>query len=136
MSRLVPALLAGLFVAGSASSADGPAGNWKLSLNGGQLIFLIKLEEKAGKWSGQLLDVSRPNLPKVTVNDVSVTADRLKLALRIESEELSFDGKLPADAKTGKVAGSLQVGPGQSLLLNLEPSKLKAYDKFDFAKES
>jgi hypothetical protein len=136
MSRFAVALLAGLFLLSGAARAEGPAGNWKLSLNGGQLVFLIKLEGKAGKWSGQMLDVSRANLPKVTINEVAVTPDRLRFTLHIESEELHFDGKLPLDAKTGKVAGLLLVGPGQSLLIHLEPSKLKAFDKFDFAKET
>lgn len=136
MSRRVPIVLASLIALCGVARAEGPAGTWKLSLPGGQLTFLIQLEQKGGKWSGQVLGTSVPNFPKTAVADVAATQDNLRFNLRFQGQELSFDGKLPPDPKTGKIAGSLIVRAGQTLLLHLEPSKLKTFDKFDFAKET
>ena len=136
MSRFLPLVLASLIALSGAARAEGPAGTWKLSLPGGQLTFLIQLEQKGGKWGGQVLGTSVPNFPKTTVTDVAATQDDLRFNLRFQGQELGFDGKLPPDPKTGKIAGSLVVRPGQTLLLHLEPSKLKTFDKFDFAKET
>ena len=136
MSRLVPLVLASVLALGGVARAQSPAGTWKLSLPGGQLTFLIQLEQKSGKWSGQVLGASVPNFPKTSVADLSAGQDSLRFNLRFQGQELSFDGKLPPDPKTGKIAGSLVVRAGQTLLLHLEPSKLKTFDKFDFAKET
>jgi hypothetical protein len=135
MYRFIPAFLAGIVVFAATARADAPAGNWKLAINGGQIIFLIKLEEKDGKWSGQMLEASDPGVPKVTIADVIVTPDRLRYTMRIQNQELAFDGKLPPDPKTGKLSGSLQIRPGQMILLQMDPTKLKNFDKFEFAKE-
>src|SRR5260221_14660479 len=99
MYRLVPALMAGIIAFAGDARADGPAGTWKLAVNSGQITFLIKLEEKDGKWSGQMLEASTPEIPKVTIVDVSATPDRVRFTMRIQTQELSYDGKLPPDPK-------------------------------------
>src|SRR5207244_592313 len=94
------------------------------------------LEEKAGKWTGQFLGVSLPNFPKVAFGDTAVSADSLRVSLKFQGQELGFDGKLPPDAKTGRIAGSLKIGGGQMILVHLEPSKLKTFDKYEFNRET
>jgi hypothetical protein len=136
MSRLLPTLLVGLVAMTGAARAQAPAGTWKLPLPGGQLTFLIQLEQKGGKWNGQVLGTSVPNFPKTTLADIAVNPDSLRFNLRLQGQEISFDGKLPPDPKTGKIAGSLMLRADQTMLLHLEPSKLKSFDKYDFAKET
>src|SRR5262249_59100717 len=47
----------------------------------------------------------------------------------------SFGGTL-RPAKTGRTAGSLRVGRGRMFLVHLDPSKLKAFDKYEFDRET
>jgi hypothetical protein len=141
MSRILPAVLAGLtlFAAAPACAADKPVGTWKINIPGTNLTFLIALAEKDGKLTGQSLGTSIPDLTKITVNDAAVTDDVLRFTLKFQvqgsNQEWSFEGKLPPD-KTGRIAGSFQPAPGQVVLIHLEPSKMKAYDRFEAARET
>jgi hypothetical protein len=138
MKRIVPAVLAGwlLLFAGSGRAADGPAGAWRLTVPGTNLTFLIKLEEKDGKWSMQYLGSSIPNLAKPPVESVTVAPDSLRFNMKIEGRDFSFDGKLPPD-KSGKIPGSIltRIFGNRMILASLEPSKLSAFDKYEFYKE-
>jgi hypothetical protein len=138
MSRHLPALVAGLLLLGrTCVAADAPAGTWKLSFPGSDLTLLIRLENKDGKWTGQFLGASRPQVQKFTVGDVAVTADSLRLSLRSQGNAaFQFDGKLPPDPKTGKIAGSLQMRANEIVLVHLEPSKLQKFDKAELDKET
>jgi hypothetical protein len=138
MTRLIPALAAGLLLlTGAVRAAEGPAGSWRLNLPGSNLTFLLKFEEKDGKWSAKYLGASVAAFPAVTVGDVTVLPDSLRFTMKIQGEtSIDFDGRLPADPKTGKIAGSLQERGDKMIPLHLEPSKLKAFDKFEFNKET
>src|SRR5262245_13479840 len=141
MSRIVPALVAGLtlFAAASARAADKPVGNWKLSIPGTNLTFLLGFEEKDGKLTGQSLGTSVPDFPKITVADVSAAPDVLRFTLKFQiqrqNQEWSFEGKLPPD-KSGRIAGSFQPEPGRLILLHLDPTKMKTFDKYEAAREA
>src|SRR5262249_13406883 len=132
------AVIAGvLLCVGPATAADAPAGAWKLNFPGSDLTLLFSLENKDGKWSGQYLGASRAQVQKFTVTDVVVTQDTLRFSLRgQQNPPFSFDGRLPPDPKTGKIAGSLQVRANDMVLVQLEPSKLKKFDKSDLDKET
>src|SRR5262245_25824341 len=138
MTRTVSATLAGLLLFTTAArAAEGPAGSWRLTIPQSPLTFLIKLEEKDGKWSAQYLGATLQGLKKIVMGDTTVTQDAIRVAFKIPGEaEFHFDGKLPPDPKTGKIAGSLEIRGSQLVLTHLEPSKLKAFDKFDFGKET
>jgi hypothetical protein len=139
MSRFTAAFLAGLLMLGGglARAADAPAGSWKLSIPGAKAMFLLALEQKSGKWTGELLGTNIAELGRVTFGDVAVSADSLRMSFKSPRLEVSFDGKLPADAKTGRIAGSLQIGAGGPMLLvHLEPSRLKTYDKYELDRET
>ena len=138
MARIGSALLAAfLLLPAGVRAADGPAGSWKFTLPRSNLNLLIRLEEKSGKWSAQFLGSNVADLPKVTFAEVAVTPDSLRLEFKITGlAEFQFDGKLPADPKTGRILGSLLIRGKELLLSQLEPSKLKEFDKFEFNKET
>jgi hypothetical protein len=141
MSRIVPAVLAGLLLlaAAPARAADKPTGSWKMSIPGSNLMLLFTLDEKDGKFTGQFLGSSVPEFPKTTIADVSATNDSLRFTVVLQPQgrkiEWSFDGRLPAD-KSGRIAGSFQVEPGRIILLHLTPTKLKTFDKYELARET
>jgi thiol-disulfide isomerase/thioredoxin len=119
--------------------AEPPAGSWKLSIPGSNLTFLVALESSDGKWTGKLLGTSIANFPNATVGEVAVTADSLKFVIKIggggAGQTLNFEGKLPPDP-SGRIGGSLLLGPSSLLLVRLEPSKLQGFDRFELAKET
>src|SRR6516162_2097915 len=120
-----------------ARAADNPAGSWKLSLPNTNVVFLIRIEQKDGKWSGQYLGPTSPELPKISFGDVVVAADSLRFTFKIPGEaDFQFEGKLPPDSKSGKINGSLLIRGKQLELAQLEPSKLKEFDGFEFEKET
>lgn len=136
MFRMLPAFVAGfLFLTvGAARAADAPAGTWKMAIPGSNLTFLFTLENKDGKWAGQFLGTNVPDFAKVTMSDIAVAADTVRMTFKIAKDELSFEGRLPPDPKTGKIAGSLAAG--RVILVHLEPSKLKTFDRFEFGRET
>jgi hypothetical protein len=116
-------------------AAGGLAGNWKLTLpvDRGELLILIALTEKEGKWSGEILGTSR-KVGMLAVGKVSVTGDVLRFSLNAGMEEVvNFEGLLSKDKK--KLNGSLSVG-GQQRATSLLSSKLKKLDdSFAVARE-
>jgi hypothetical protein len=141
MSRTASALLlAGLVLAAGPARAAEPAsaaGAWKLAIpiQTSTLTMLLKLQEKDGKWVGEFLGSAPPLRAPATIEDVSVSGDRLKLTVKLGAQGLSFDGKLPAE-KGGKVQGTLSLG-GDLQLTQLMPSQLKDLkDPFELAVES
>lgn len=139
MKSRFPALIAGmLLVSAAAVAAEGPAGSWKLSIPRSNLTFLLKLEQKDGKWTAQYLGATVPALAKGTTGETQVTNDSIRFSFKTgQFAEFSFDGKLPADPKTGRISGSLQqLGQNDMILVQLEPSKLMSYDKYALDKET
>ena len=140
MARHSWALVAGLlFVLPGLAPAAEPdlAGNWKVTMldQGKQpTLWLLRLENKDGKWSGEVLGTGE-KLPKSTLSDLSVTDDAVRFAIKIEGRQLTFEGKLPAD-KAGNVRGSMYWINNQLFPAVLEPTALKALDDtFELNKE-
>jgi hypothetical protein len=119
-----------------ADKAPAAAGNWKLSLptNKGEVIVLVALAEKDGKWSGEVLDATRNLGEQLVVSKASVDGDVVKFTLGTKDEPvLTFDGLVSKDRK--KLNGSLALG-GQARVTTLLPSKLKKFDdSFSLSRE-
>lgn len=128
-------LLCAILAASAARGADAPAGSWKISLPG-SITLLFSFEEKSGKWTGHYLGATIPDFPKAAVSDVVVTPDSFKFFFKIPGLDAQFDGKLPPDAKTGRISGSMLLRGKQMILTHLEASKLKQFDAFEFSKEA
>lgn len=141
MVRIARVLLVGLLLAalGWASAADtpaGPAGNWKFSfLSQGRLVnpWILKLEQKDGKWTGEVVATAEGAPKGVTVDDVSIKGDQFSLNLIIQGQKLNFEGKL-AQGKEKKVLGSLLLG--RLVPAEMEPTKLATLDPYETAKET
>ncbi|HEV3142528.1 MAG TPA: hypothetical protein VGZ47_01435 [Gemmataceae bacterium] len=138
MKRIFPALLAGglLLVTAAAHAAEGPAGTWRLSAPGSNLNVLLKFEEKGGKWSGQFVGPTVEGGKPPTVEDLAVTENSIRFIVRIDRRDFSFDGKLPAE-KNGRIQGTLigLLSGNRMLVAQLDPSKLKSFDEYEFNKE-
>jgi len=114
----------------------GVTSNWKLSLptQRGEVLILISLTEKDGKWAGEVLGTTRDLGTQLTVTGLAVDGDAVKFALNAKGEDvLTFDGLVSKDRK--KLNGSLSAGGG-SRVTTLLPSKLSKFDdSFALARE-
>src|SRR5262249_18420406 len=124
-----------LVVAGPTRADEGPAGNWKVTfVDGDQLprtFWLIKLEQKDGKWTGTV-PARVEGVPATTVEDLSVTGDRLAFTLKLQNgQKFSFEGKVPKE-KASKLFGSFALG-GKMVPALLEATK--ANDFYEANKE-
>jgi hypothetical protein len=137
MKRITPALLAGalVLVAATARAADGPAGSWRFSAPGSNLNVLLKFEEKGGKWSAQFVGPLPEASKPPTLQDLAVTETGIRFVLKA-GRDLSFDGKLPPD-KNGRIVGTLigLLPANRMITAQLDASKLKTFDEFEFNKE-
>jgi hypothetical protein len=105
-----------------------------LPLSPQSLTLLFQLEQKDGKWSGKFLGASERRLGAGKIEDVTVTADTLKLALKFPGLDFSVEGRLPADAKTNRISGSVQLN-GQLVPIQLAATKLEVFDLYELNKE-
>ena len=107
--RTFAALIAASLLASTlAAGDDGLAGNWKVViLEDGQLVsaWLIRIENKAGTWSGAAEALK--GAPEAKLNDFKITGDLVNFELRIRNGPIfQFEGKVPrAGAK--KILGSI-----------------------------
>src|SRR5258708_1657434 len=128
MMRIAAVTLASLLLLTTAArAADGPTGSWRLHIPKSAITILFKFEEKGGKWSAKYLGITVPfrGGREIVVGDLAVTDDAIRFGFKVPGEiDFSFDGKLPPDPKTGKIAGSLEIRDTM-VLVQLEPSKLK-----------
>lgn len=113
-----------------------PAGTWKLSIyQEGQLqtLWIVELKSKDGQWTGSVL-ASPGRMPKAKLEGLQVTDDVLRFNLKIESQQLAFEGKLPKE-KGGKILGSFSSGrnmtPG-----DMEATNVRSFDPVELAKEA
>lgn len=138
MARILKVLVAGLLVSLSAGAlaADPPAGNWKLtffSQGQARTFWLIQLEAKDGKWTGSVLSRVE-GVPPTTLENLSVKGDQVHFTLRLQGQELVFDGKVPKEPGK-KILGTFSQR-NQIIFAQLEPTRLTSFaDEFEAAKE-
>src|SRR5260370_21521630 len=110
MNRVTAALLGGLLLvqAAPARAADAPpAGNWKVVLpfqGGTDALWLVKVEKKDGKWSGDVVG-SRQDKLSATMGDFAVDGDVLRFTLKLKDFSIPFEGKAPKEGD--KILGSI-----------------------------
>lgn len=134
----VAALL--LALAGAVWSADDkPANHYKITVrlrgqeNSREVpLWLVKLESKEGKWTGQTLAAIEPDF-EAKLLDLKAEGDKVSFTLQTKGQKFVFEGKLPRDNKPG--LGTVSTGPGV-LPARLEPTKLSAFDPFEMQKEN
>jgi hypothetical protein len=170
MARIARGLLltSVLLMAGGARAADEPAaGIYKLTLlgEGQQAVWLLKLEKKEGKWSGETIWAEvdprfdpRMEVPRVIVSDISTKGGLLRMVFKLQSrdrpvpagapapfEVYPFEARLPAEGK--KTLGSIDLGrtrprsehrAGDDRLtpVQLELTGLNNLDLYDYLKET
>lgn len=141
MARLVRGLLLGglmvLALGGVHGQADGKLtpGIYKVTLLGtGQqsTFWLLKLDDKDGKWTGETIAASAESrIPKAGVSDISVKDGVLHITFKLEARKFPFEGKIDGGKK---VLGSLHLDrlfPAQ-----LELTGLKSLDLYEYAKDT
>jgi hypothetical protein len=142
MTRVVRLALAGLLLAGvslvQAAEETPPAGAWKITLPlaekiGDKPLWLLKLDNKDGKWTGSV-SAHAEGMPEATLENLSVTKDRLRFALKMPNLTFPFEFRLPAE-KTSKLYGYFKqrssVNPAE-----MEQTALTSLDELDLLKET
>jgi hypothetical protein len=118
-----------------------PGGNWKVLLptfvNGGGLpSWLLQFEQKDGTWTGILLatgkSVDQP-WPKVSVEKVTVTADKLRFTLKSTALTLSCEVQLVKGAD--KLRGET-LFRGEYQPIELERTAITSLDRFDLLRDA
>lgn len=137
MLRTLPALLVGalLLVPSRATTAEPLAGNWKVTIlnpDQPQTLWLIQLEQKDGKWTGSVLAVPEP-LPKFTLENLSLTPERLRFTLKTEGQSFTFDCRPPKEGS--KVIRGSIAQDGQMVPCELEATTLKTLDSIEVDKD-
>jgi hypothetical protein len=124
------------------AAEDWLAGNWKVLLRSQGLqhaLWLVKLENKDGKWSGKVLATAPkafgPDPVATALTDLSLSRGVLRFNLKLDTgDNFAFEGKVP-DRQSDKLLGSLRVQSGLSPT-ELERSQLKDLDPYDVAREA
>ncbi len=98
MVRLYAALVAGLaLVCPILAAADSPlAGNYKITIpteEGSSVPWLIKLDNKEGKWTGTMLAAGNPRLKGSTVEDLTVGKDLFSFKVKVQTDRFRFEGR-------------------------------------------
>jgi hypothetical protein len=133
---ILSALFCFIIMSIARAAEPAPAGTWKLSIyQEGQLqtLWIIELKTKDGQWTGSVL-ASPGRMPKAKVEGLQVTDDVLRFTLKIESQQLTFEGKLPKE-KGGKILGSFSSGRNMTLG-DMEATNVRSFDPVDLAKEA
>jgi hypothetical protein len=142
MRRISTALLAAALLVTPGGAADGPAppaGNWKfvLPLNpAARPMWILRLAQKDGSWSGAVIARSEENkqkVPPATLGGLSVADDTLRFTLRTTTQVFRFEGKVPKEAGF-PVLGSATVS-GDVVPARLEPTALTALDTVSVSRE-
>ncbi len=148
MVRTATILFAGAFLAlaGLVPAADNPpadkakpevvpvAGNWKVTLpfqGGNRAFWLVKLDEDQGKWTGAVS--ATQGLPETTIDKVAVTGEMLTFTLKLGSDTLPFEIKLPK-GPTDKLLGTVLIEK-KANPVQLEKTTLKSLDSYEVGKE-
>ena len=134
MRRLIVLAFGAWLACPPMARADGPAGSWRMSvdLGGGRsFTVLVVFELKEKVWTGKYLASSEKDM-QATVQDVKFEGDRLRFALNVGDQQLSFDGKAAAGGQ--RFAGTITIG-NDLVLTALEASKLTGNDRPGLLKE-
>jgi hypothetical protein len=110
--------LAGLLLAGvgllHAAEEAPPAGTWKITLpflqSADRPQWLVKLENKDGKWTGSVLDKAEGKAA-VALEKLSVTKESLRFTLKSPGQAVPAVFRLPAKSES-KLYGVLMPGGG------------------------
>src|SRR5262249_33881299 len=138
MVRRLMALLFGAFLLAACVTRadDSPlAGNWKVTIQNGdrqQTLFLMRLANADGKWTGSVLAVGN-GVPKVTLEGLNVSGDRLRFTLRGESQTFTVDATVPKAAAKA-VKGSFTIDDDM-VPCELEATTLTTLKPIDLAKD-
>src|SRR5262245_51070252 len=121
MVRISWALLAGLWLAllTPARAADAKLdGTWKVTFfpaqEQAQTLWYVTFRSEGGKTTGKV-PFTGQGVPATSVEDVSVQGDRVRFALKLGPQSLTFEGKMAEGDK--QILGSLN-------LRNLMPARL------------
>ena len=150
MIRILWACLVGIILAvpGTAGAAvadtagEALAGNWKLAVTVPAqsqtlqtlTLWLIKLESRSGKWTGEVLASDEERVGKATLTDVKVDPEMLHFMLKGPRLSVPFEGKLPATA-TKSILGSVVLG-SQTFPAQLEQTTVTSLDSYALAKDA
>lgn len=123
----------------AAEEAPAPAGNWKVLLPleknlAGEALWLVKLDTKDGKWTGSVL-ANGATVRKATFEDLKVTKDAVRFALKIPEQTFRFEFRLPGE-QAAKLYGALTLSGNNATPAELEKTTLTSLDPFDLAKET
>jgi hypothetical protein len=125
-----------------AGGEKGLAGNWKITIyqqGQGETPWLLKIEQKDGKWTGSCLSALSEELLKASrLGKFELKGEQLRFTVNIEEDSLQFDIKVPKDG--GKVLkGTFQAPNGQIGPVQLERTTSTSVDKaqatFDLNRE-
>jgi hypothetical protein len=141
MVRTFQAVLAGLLLAalGAVQAGDDkPGGTYKLTFTAGgqpRTFWLVQLESKDGKWSGKVLSTPRDveDLADSTLDNLTVSGQRLRFTIKIRGNEFPFEGQLPKE--TGKRIYGVLTLNNRDYPAQLDPTKLPSLDSFEVNKE-
>jgi hypothetical protein len=118
-----------------------PAGLWKLTLpalrdeeRNPPATWLVKVEEKDGKWSGEVLAGSR-GWTKASLEKLSVAGGVMRFQLKAQSLTFLCEVRLGKDPKAAKLYGNATVRK-EPMPLELERTALTSLDSFDQLKEA
>jgi hypothetical protein len=139
MVRVARVLGAALLLtfAGLAGAADTPtlAGSWKIFIEQGEdndPWWLLKLEEKDGKWIGTVTPGKK--VPTAKIEDVAVDKDGLRFTLVTDRQTLAMKIKTPANA-TDKLLGLAHSSAENFVPVRLERTMLTSLDPYELDKE-
>jgi hypothetical protein len=123
----------------AAEEVPAPGGTWKVLLPleknlAGEALWLVKLEKKDGKWTGNVL-ANGATVRKATFEDLKVTKETVRFALKIPQQVFRFEFRLPAEQAT-KLYGTLTLSGNNATPAELEKTTLTSLDPFDLAKET
>jgi hypothetical protein len=123
-----------------ASNPAAPAGVWKLTLpmvrgddRGGMPTWLVRFEEKEGKWTGSIL-AAAPGWTKTSMEKLTVSGGMVRFQLKSSGMSLPCDVKVGKDSKSTKLFGVTTVRK-RSMPIELERTTLTALEPFDQLRE-
>jgi hypothetical protein len=130
------------------TAGKGPVGTYKfvaLLPNSEVPLYLLKMDNKEGKWGVSVVAANAEAAPKVSgIEDASAEAGHFMFDLKLDfpnqrggvvTQVWNIEGLLPKD-KSKTLRGSIRRPGNQFFLARFEPTKLKQLDSFALGKEA